>query len=124
MDVPRILIVDDDFVMLAVIEKQLTEAGFIVVSASDARLAQEALERFTPDLIITDILMPRTSGLELISRIRSMYGDKIPILVLSALDEEDTVMEAFNLGAEDFLTKPIKAGELSVRVKRLLKRTK
>lgn len=124
MDTAKILVVDDDIVMLKVIEKQLTNSGFTVVSAIGGSEAIEALDGFSPDLIITDILMPHTSGLELIGIIRSMYGTKTPILVLSALDEEDTVLEAFNLGAEDFLTKPIKPGELSLRVKKLLRKVK
>ena len=98
MDTAKILVVDDDIVMLKVIEKQLTNSGFTVVSAIGGSEAIEALDGFSPDLIITDILMPHTSGLELIGIIRSMYGTKTPILVLSALDEEDTVLEAFNLG--------------------------
>lgn len=124
MDTAKILVVDDDIVMLKVIEKQLADSGFTVVTAIGGREAMQALEGFSPDLIITDILMPLTSGLELIGIVRSMYGNSTPILVLSALDEEDTVLEAFNLGAEDFLTKPIKPGELSLRVKKLLRRLK
>lgn len=125
MDTAKILVVDDDIVMLKVIEKQLADSGFRVVTAIGGREALQALEGFFPDLIITDILMPLTSGLELIGIVRSMHGNSTPpILVLSALDEEDTVLEAFNLGAEDFLTKPIKPGELSLRVKKLLRKTK
>jgi DNA-binding response OmpR family regulator len=66
-------------------------------------------------------MMPFTSGLEFINIIRN-NSTEIPVIVLSAVDEEDTVLEAFNLGADDFLTKPVKPGELSIRVKRLLKK--
>ena len=79
------------------------------------------LKVINPDLVITDIMMPFTSGLEFIDIIRNK-SEKIPIIVLSALDEEETVLEAFNLGADDFLTKPVKPGELSIRVKRLSKK--
>ena len=74
-----------------------------------------------PDLVITDILMPYTSGLEFISVVKSGVNNKIPIIVLSGIGEEATVMEAFDLGADDFLTKPFNPVELGVRVKRLLK---
>lgn len=121
MSVPKILLVDDDLVLITIIAKHLTDAGFNVTSAIDAKVAFEKLETILPDLIITDILMPLTSGLDLIGRIRSIYGNKIPILVLSAIEEEDTIMEAFNLGAEDFLCKPVKPTELLLRVKKLLK---
>jgi DNA-binding response OmpR family regulator len=65
--------------------------------------------------------MPYTSGLELIGIVKSNSPKKIPVIVLSALGQEETVMEAFQLGADDFLTKPFNPTELSVRVKRLLK---
>ena len=117
----RILVVEDDIIMLASIEHQLKQDGFEVTTATNGRDAMLAFETTRPDLVLTDILMPLTSGLEFLNMIRSS-GDKIPVMVLSALDAEDTVVEAFNLGADDFLTKPVKPGELSVRVKRLLKK--
>lgn len=81
------------------------------------------METFKPDLIITDIVMPFTSGLELIGIVRSS-GIKIPILVLSAMDEEATVLEALSLGADDFIIKPFNTTEFSMRVKRLLAQQK
>ena len=106
--------------MLASIEHQLTQDGFSVTLATNGREAMLVFENDTPDLVVTDILMPLTSGLEFLGLVKSGHN-KIPVLVLSALDEEDTVVEAFKLGADDFLIKPVKPGELSVRVKRLLK---
>ena len=107
--------------MLMAIVARLKKDGYEVTSTTDGRQALKAIETSTPDLIITDILMPYTSGLELIGIVKSTPSSKIPILVLSGLGEEETVMEAFQLGADDFLTKPFNAIELSVRVKRLLK---
>lgn len=116
-----ILVAEDEPFMLMVIVEQLKNDGFEVVSAVDGREALKALETKRPDLIITDILMPYTSGLELIGIVKSNSAYNIPIIVLSGLDEENTVMEAFQLGADDFLTKPFNSMELSVRVKRLMK---
>ena len=116
-----ILVAEDEPFMLMVIVEQLKSDGFEVVSAVDGREALKALETKRPDLIITDILMPYTSGLELIGIVKSNSAYNIPIIVLSGLDEENTVMEAFQLGADDFLTKPFNSMELSVRVKRLMK---
>ncbi len=115
----KILIAEDDQVMLTLIRHQLEKDNFTISANTDARDALQALETFTPDLIITDIVMPFTSGLELISIVRSS-GIKVPILVLSALDQEATVLEALSLGANDFITKPFNNAELSMRVKRLL----
>ncbi len=117
----KILIAEDDVMMMASIEYQLKKEGYNISKANNGSEAMAAFEKESPDLVVTDIIMPHTSGLEFIGFIRSSY-DHIPVLVLSGVDEEDTVTEAFNLGADDFLTKPIKPGELSVRVKRLLKK--
>src|SRR4051794_11736545 len=115
----KILIVEDDAVMLMLIQHQLAKDNYTNSAHLDAREAIEAMETFKPDLIITDILMPFTSGLELISIVRSS-GSKIPILVLSALDQETTVLQALSGGANDFITKPFNGSELSTRVKKLL----
>ncbi|MCY7420609.1 MAG: response regulator transcription factor [Chitinophagaceae bacterium] len=117
----KILVAEDEPMMLMAIVARLKKDGYEVTSTTDGRQALKAIETSTPDLIITDILMPYTSGLELIGIVKSTSSNKIPILVLSGLGEEETVMEAFQLGADDFLTKPFNAMELSVRVKRLLK---
>ena len=117
----KILIAEDEPVMLKAIQTRLVNDGYEVVITTDGREALQVLETFQPDLIITDILMPYTSGLELIGIVKSNSSKKIPIIVLSALGQEETVMEAFQLGADDFITKPFNPTELSVRVKRLLK---
>jgi DNA-binding response OmpR family regulator len=117
----KILVAEDEPLMLMAIEAKLRKDGFEVVGTRDGREALKAFENDTPDLIITDILMPYTSGLELIGIVKSNSAKRIPIIVLSALGQEETVMEAFQLGADDFLTKPFNPTELSVRVKRLLK---
>ncbi len=120
----KILIAEDEPVMLMAIEGRLKRDGYEVTSTTDGREALKAIEKNKPDLIITDILMPYTSGLELIGIVKSNTRNSIPIIVLSGLGEEETVMEAFQLGADDFLTKPFNPVELSVRVRRLLKLSK
>lgn len=117
----KILVAEDEPLMLMAIQAKLKNDGFEVTAVQDGREALKAIETSVPDLIITDILMPYTSGLEVISIVRSSQNKKLPIIVLSALGQEDTVMEAFQLGADDFLTKPFNPTELSLRVKRLLK---
>jgi len=116
----KFLIAEDDPLMMVVIKQQLLNEGYSLSMNADGREALEALESFRPDLIITDILMPFASGLDLITVVRSS-GNKVPILVLSAMDQEATVLEALTLGANDFISKPFKPAEISMRVKRLLK---
>lgn len=118
----KILVAEDEPVMLMAITGKLKKDGYNVTGVADGREALKAFENNLPDLIITDILMPYTSGLEFISIVKSGEGLNIPIIVLSGIGEEATVMEAFELGADDFLTKPFNPTELSVRVKRLLKK--
>lgn len=117
----KILVAEDDAIMRESIKHLLKQDGYNVISAENGREAMDIFEKDSPDLVITDILMPFNSGLEFINIIRN-NSKGIPVIVLSALDEEETVLEAFNLGADDFLPKPVKPGELSIRVKRLLKK--
>ena len=114
----KILIAEDEPLMAALIEAKLKSEGYEVIVATDGREALKKFETENPDLIITDILMPFTSGLELIGIVKSNYEKKTPIIVLSGMGQEATVMEAFELGADDFLTKPFNPTELSMRVKR------
>lgn len=118
----KILLAEDEPVMAMAIQTRLRNDGYEVTHAPDGREALRLIAKETPDLIITDILMPYTSGLEVIGVIRSSEGriKNIPIIVLSALGQESTVMEAFQLGADDFLTKPLNPAELSIRVRRFL----
>ena len=119
----HILVAEDEPLFLKVIERLLINNGYEVTCATNGQEALFALEKNEFNLIITDILMPFISGLELIGSVRSnaMHAG-IPILVLSALGQENTVMEAFQLGADDFVTKPFNALEFNVRVKRLANR--
>ena len=118
----KILIAEDEAMMLAALQKTLVDNGYEVIATTDGSDAIEKFHTLKPDLIITDILMPYTSGLELISVVKSSPGLNTPIIVLSAMGQEATVLEAFNLGADDFLTKPFNPTELTLRVKRLLKK--
>ena len=117
----KILVAEDDEIMRESIKHMLKQEGLTVITAENGREAIEFFQADPPDLVITDILMPFISGLEFIDVIRNS-SKQLPIIVLSAMDEEDTVMEAFNMGADDFLTKPVKSSELSIRLKRLLKK--
>jgi DNA-binding response OmpR family regulator len=116
----KILVAEDEPLMSAAISGRLRSEGYEVIVALDGREALKAIESESPDLIITDILMPFTSGLELIGVVKSNPTINIPVIVLSGMGQEATVMEAFELGADDFLTKPFNPGELSMRVKRAL----
>ena len=116
----KILVCEDDFMMIKAIEHKLQREGYQVEVANDGRSAVEKIKSGTYDLIITDLLMPFTGGLELINMTRNELGKTTPIIVLSKVGNEETIIEAFKLGADDYLTKPFSPNELSIRVKRFL----
>lgn len=115
-----ILVAEDDMIMLKTIELHLKKDGHNVIISHDGREALTKIEEMSPDLIITDIMMPFSSGLEIIDAVKNKDGKKIPIIVLSAVGEENVVLEAFKLGADDYIAKPFSPNELSMRVKRYI----
>ena len=113
-----ILVAEDEMIMLKTIELRLKKDGHTVIITQDGREALKKIEELSPDLIITDIMMPFSSGLEIIEAVKKRDGKKIPVIVLSAMGQENVVLEAFQLGADDYITKPFSPNELSMRVKR------
>ena len=116
----KILVADDDLLMLKTLEFRLKKDGHTVYTTRDGREALAQIEQITPDLIITDLMMPFTSGMEIIGSVRQMPGKRIPVIILSAMGQESVVLEAFQLGADDYITKPFSPNELSVRVRRFM----
>ena len=116
----KILVADDDPIMRRIIELRLIKDGHQVTMAIDGREAMEHIDKSGKfDLVITDMMMPFSSGLEIVGRVKSNVEKKTPVIVLSAMGQENIVLEAFNLGADDYITKPFSPNELSMRVKRL-----
>jgi two-component system response regulator VicR len=118
----KVLIAEDDEMMLKTIEFKLLKEGYLVISCADGKEALSKIESENPDIIISDIMMPFVTGLDLVNRVKIEMGLNIPIIILSAVGLEKTVLEAFELGADDFITKPFSPNELMVRIKRLLLR--
>ncbi len=114
----KILIAEDDPIMLKTIGLRLKKDGHEVISTPDGKQALEQIEHDQPDLIITDIMMPFSSGLEIVGLVKQKMIKKIPVIILSAMGQENVVLEAFKLGADDYITKPFSPNELSMRVKR------
>lgn len=115
----KILICEDEEIMLTALEFRLQRQGFQVIKAEDGQKALDSINNDAPNLIIADILMPHVSGLELVKYVREELKSKTPIIVISALEQEDIILEAFKLGANDFITKPFKPYELILRIRRL-----
>ena len=115
----KILIAEDDILMLKTLEFRLKKDGHEVIVTKDGMEALEKIDELNPDLIITDIMMPYSSGLEIASTVRQKH--KTPIIVLSGMGQESVVLEAFKLGVDDYITKPFSPNELLVRVRRFNK---
>jgi DNA-binding response OmpR family regulator len=114
----KILLAEDDNLIRKTIEIRLVKDGYDIVSCSEGTTALENLKTNPPDIVITDIMLPSASGLEIVSAVKEV--DKpIKVIVLSAMGQEDIVEEAFRLGADDYMTKPFSLTELSIRVKKL-----
>lgn len=118
----KVLVIEDERMMLKVIEFRLKKDGFDVQIAEDGKQGLDIVRNWQPDIIVTDIMMPYISGLEIIATVRTELQLQTPIIVLSAVGLEKTVVEAFGLGADDFITKPFSAEELSIRVQKNLMR--
>ena len=116
----KILIVEDDELMVKILQFILKKQDYKVTVAKDGLSAIERIPVIEPHLVLTDVMLPFKSGLEVISFLKENYKDT-PVIVLSALGEEErTVVEAFKLGADDFIAKPFNPNELVLRVKRLI----
>jgi two-component system KDP operon response regulator KdpE len=117
---PRILVVDDEPQLTRVLRTGLKSRGYDVRVAADGLSGFETFTDWHPDLVITDLAMPVMDGLELCRRVRAI--SQTPIIVLSAKGEEKTKVEALDIGADDYITKPFGIDELLARVRASLRR--
>ena len=119
--IPLILIVDDDRTMRSLLNLAMEEEGYRVVEAENGEQCLSEYEHFQPDLMLLDAVMPDIDGFTCCQKIRSLpSGDRIPILMITVLDDPESVEQAFKAGATDYITKPIHWSVLSQRVRRLL----
>lgn len=117
----KILIIEDDLLISSLVQFRLKKDGYETLILKDGNEGIKAIDEENPDLIITDVMMPFRSGIEIIHHARKEKPD-VPIIVLSSLgEEEEVVLEAFNLGVSDFIPKPFNPNELAIRVKRALR---
>jgi DNA-binding response OmpR family regulator len=119
---PTILLVDDEEAVQKLLTYPLEREGYRVVSARDG---EEALARFaaeSPDLVVLDIMLPRVDGLEVCKRLRAR--STVPIIMLTARDDELDKVVGLELGADDYITKPFSIREFRSRVRALLRRAK
>jgi two-component system KDP operon response regulator KdpE len=116
----KIVVADDEQAILRMLTRNLTRRGYEVVTAADGEEALNQIEDTRPDLVILDLMMPRLDGLEVCRKVREW--SQVPIIILSARGEESRKVEALDLGADDYLTKPFGLDELLARVRVALRR--
>ena len=119
----RILIVEDEPALLRGLKDTFQSQGFDVLAAQDGEAGLEAALSRNPDLVLLDIMLPRVNGYEICRAVRER-GLAMPILMLTAKGQEEDIILGLNLGADDYITKPFRRGELIARVKALLRRTR
>lgn len=119
----RILICDDDTMTLRALNFQFHKDGYEILQANNGREAQQMLvDHEDIDILITDIYMPLINGMELITYVRKNLQRDIPIIMVSRVNVEDTITFTKELGANDYLTKPIDLEKISNSVKQLMKK--
>lgn len=116
----RILVVDDESSIRDVLTRYLEREGYRVEVAADGPGALSAVARMSPDLIVLDLMLPGLDGLEVCHRLRAQ--SMVPIIMLTARDEEADKVRGFTTGADDYITKPFSPAELVLRVKAVLRR--
>ena len=123
MPAPTVLVVEDDPVILRLLEVNFQLEGFTVLLAHDGAEGIDLARAHKPDLVISDIMMPRTSGLELVAALKGEPDTKgIPIILLSAKAQTSDLKVGMDAGADDYVTKPFEPLDLVDRVNALLSR--
>ena len=121
MDAYSVLLVDDDKKLLAVLQECFQQENFTVYTAGDGRAALEVFEQYTPSILVLDLMLPGIDGREVCRRIRQ--NSAVPILMLTARDDELDRLLGLEIGADDYVTKPFSTREVVARVRAILRRT-
>ena len=117
-----ILVVDDEAHVVRLVKANLEPSGYRILTATDGEQALRAVQGESPDLVILDIMLPKMDGYEVCRRIREF--SPVPVIMLTARSAEVDLVHGFDVGADDYLTKPFAANELLVRVRAVLRRSK
>jgi DNA-binding response OmpR family regulator len=118
---PLLLVIDDDPAIRETLARELALAGFETLTASDGEEGKNLFARHDPDLVITDLAMPRADGMAVLAAVRR--AGRTPVIVLSVRGEEEDKVRALDLGADDYVTKPFSLRELLARVRSHLRRS-
>jgi DNA-binding response OmpR family regulator len=119
----RVLVVDDDPVIVRLLQVNFEMEGYVVITAADGVQGLQAAREQCPDVIISDVMMPHMNGLELVAALQAEEATgAIPVILLSARAQETDISDGLDVGADDYVTKPFDPLELIDRVQQLLAR--
>ena len=119
---PKILIIDDDAVLRAIAMAKLAEEGFLVIEAEDSATGIQLVLDESPDLVLLDVVLPDTDGYQICQYLRSLpSAQHLPIIMLTGLDDTESIVQAYDHGATDFFSKPINWKLLSYRIRYILR---
>lgn len=118
---PRILVVEDESAMQAGLEYALKKEGYAVECVGDGEAALSSLRATAPDLVLLDVMLPRRSGFDVLASLRR-EGRNVPVILLTAKGQEIDKVQGFDLGADDYVTKPFSLAELFARIRARLRR--
>ncbi|MGD1947456.1 MAG: response regulator transcription factor [Croceivirga sp.] len=117
-----LLLAEDDEMLASLLQYRLEKDGYHVIVEYDGKAVKNKLETIMPDVVITDIMMPYFSGIELVDYVRNSLKSDVPIILISAASNDENIVSAFEMGANDFISKPVSPSELLVRVSREINR--
>lgn len=117
----KVLLVEDDTTLSYIVEDALLREGFEVATANNGESGLQVFDKYQPDIVVADVMMPGMDGFEMVKLIR-LKTHKIPVLFLTARTALDDVVHGFEIGANDYIRKPFQIAEFIVRIKALLRR--
>ena len=118
----KLLLAEDDHMLASLLKYRLERDGYEVLLEHDGKSVKENLQEEIPDVLIADIMMPYFSGIELVDYVRNSLKSDVPIILISSASNDENIISAFEMGANDFISKPVSPSELLVRVSREIKR--
>lgn len=119
---PTIMVVDDDAAIVKMLERILRLEGYDVITAGDGKAALLLLEKAKPDLVILDIMMPGLDGVQVLQLMRERSN--VPVIMLTARDEDFSIKQTLELGADDYVKKPFRTPVLLARIQAKLRRAR
>lgn len=122
MKTKQLLLADDDQMLASLLDYRLRKDGYEVFIRHNGKAVKEILQERIPDAIVCDIMMPYFSGIELVDYVRNELKSSVPIILISSASNDENILSAFEMGANDFIPKPVSPTELLARLTKELKK--